>query len=99
MGEEVPNVAKSRPGDLLFPNYGHVMMNVGQGQAIAAPQTGDVVKLVPITSRSYIAIRRIKGAWVPWPRLLAKYQPPKPRKYPVRLMQRSVRKHLMAMER
>lgn len=47
-----------RPGDLLFPHEGHVMMYIGNGNAIHAPRTGDVVRIVPANSRSYIAVRR-----------------------------------------
>jgi cell wall-associated NlpC family hydrolase len=47
-----------RPGDLLFPHRGHVMMYIGGGKAIHAPRTGDVVRIVPANSRTYIAVRR-----------------------------------------
>jgi len=46
-----------QPGDLVFPHAGHVGIYVGNGQMINAPQTGDVVKVGPITK--FYAARRI----------------------------------------
>ncbi len=46
-----------RPGDLVFPNPGHVGIYVGNGQMIHAPQTGDVVKVGPVYN--FYAARRI----------------------------------------
>ena len=46
-----------QPGDLVFPHAGHVGIYVGNGQMINAPQTGDVVKVGPITQ--FYAARRI----------------------------------------
>lgn len=37
-----------KPGDLVFPNAGHVGIYVGNGQMIHAPQTGDVIKVSPV---------------------------------------------------
>lgn len=39
-----------QPGDLIFPNDGHVGMYIGNGQMIHAPQPGDVVKISYIGS-------------------------------------------------
>ncbi len=39
-----------KPGDLVFPNAGHVGIYVGNGQMIHAPQTGDVIKVSPVYS-------------------------------------------------
>jgi peptidoglycan DL-endopeptidase CwlO len=40
-----------QPGDLLFSEgLGHVGMYAGNGQMVHAPQTGDVVKVVPLSS-------------------------------------------------
>lgn len=39
------------PGDLIFPDPGHVGIYIGNGQVIEAPHTGDVVKIVPLWSR------------------------------------------------
>ncbi len=46
-----------QPGDLVFPHAGHVGIYVGNGQMINAPQTGDVVKVGPVTR--FYAARRI----------------------------------------
>ncbi|MFW2487720.1 NlpC/P60 family protein [Clostridium chromiireducens] len=46
-----------KPGDLVFPNPGHVGIYVGNGQMIHAPQTGDVVKVGPVYN--FYAARRI----------------------------------------
>lgn len=46
-----------QPGDLVFPNPGHVGIYVGNGQMIHAPQTGDVVKVGPVYN--FYAARRI----------------------------------------
>lgn len=37
-----------QPGDLVFPEIGHVMMYIGNGYVIQAPHTGDVVKISPV---------------------------------------------------
>ena len=37
--------ANLQPGDLIFPNEGHVAIYIGNGQMIHAPHTGDVVKV------------------------------------------------------
>ncbi|MER6829412.1 NlpC/P60 family protein [Streptosporangium sp. NPDC000563] len=48
-----------QPGDLIFSEgLGHVSMYAGNGQIVHAPQTGDVVKTVPLSSYG----RRIVGA-------------------------------------
>lgn len=46
-----------QPGDLVFPNPGHVGIYVGNGQMIHAPQTGDVVKVGPVYN--FYAARRV----------------------------------------
>ena len=49
------------PGDLILSDgLGHVGMYIGNGQYIHAPQTGDVVKIVPLASRmdSYLGAVR-----------------------------------------
>lgn len=46
-----------QPGDLVFPHAGHVGIYVGGGSYIHAPQTGDVVKVSPVTQ--FYAARRI----------------------------------------
>lgn len=48
-----------QPGDLIFSEgLGHVSMYAGNGQIVHAPQTGDVVKVVPLSAYG----RRIVGA-------------------------------------
>lgn len=37
-----------RPGDMIQPNPDHVVMYVGPGQIVHAPQTGDIVRVAPI---------------------------------------------------
>lgn len=58
VGSAVRSLKEAQPGDLLFPHAGHVMMYIGNGKAIQAPRTGDVVKISDATARTYIAIRR-----------------------------------------
>ena len=57
------------PGDLVFvPGAdgtmqapGHVGMYLGDGYIIEAPQTGDVVKIVPLTAFGQVAAMRHYG--------------------------------------
>ncbi|MFE0461125.1 NlpC/P60 family protein [Kitasatospora sp. NPDC058965] len=61
VGAAVPSLAQAQPGDLIF--YGqdlhHVAMYIGNGQAVHAPHTGDVVRVAQATSIGSIsAIRR-----------------------------------------
>jgi cell wall-associated NlpC family hydrolase len=58
VGQKVSNLAQARPGDLLFPHSGHVMMYLGNGRAIHAPRTGEKIQYADASARSYIAIRR-----------------------------------------
>jgi cell wall-associated NlpC family hydrolase len=60
-GSRVANLRSAKPGDLLFPHTGHVMLYIGKGKAIHSPSSGRVVHTVPASSRSYIAIRRPPG--------------------------------------
>lgn len=57
VGTAIPSLAQAQPGDLLFPNTGHVQMYLGNGQVVEAPRTGGVVQVVPVRNK-YIAIRR-----------------------------------------
>lgn len=69
LGTPVADVSLLRPGDLVFiPGSdgtmqapGHVGMYIGGGLIIEAPQTGDVVKLVPLASFTPIAAMRRYG--------------------------------------
>lgn len=50
------------PGDLVFFGYGspdHVGIYVGGNQYLHAPQTGDIVKVSPLTRSDYMTARRI----------------------------------------
>lgn len=49
-----------KPGDLVFPTTGHVVMYVGGGKVIAAPRTGTVVQYQPLSRfKNIVAARRI----------------------------------------
>jgi cell wall-associated NlpC family hydrolase len=63
-GSVVPiQVSAMLPGDLIFlyPDIGHVEIYAGNGMAISAPQTGDVVKYVSVAydMPSIVGVRRI----------------------------------------
>jgi soluble lytic murein transglycosylase-like protein len=59
-GQPVASLAQARPGDLLAFNspVDHIAIYIGDGKMIAAPQTGDVVKIQDVY-KSPSAIRRI----------------------------------------
>ncbi|WP_326829329.1 C40 family peptidase [Streptosporangium sp. NBC_01810] len=65
-GPQIP-LAQAQPGDLLFwrhdptnPGYvSHVAIYWGDGKMLHAPRTGDVVKLVPVTTRNFAGAVRI----------------------------------------
>lgn len=49
-----------KPGDLIFPHSGHVVMYVGGGKVIAAPYTGTVVQYQPVSKfANPLEVRRI----------------------------------------
>lgn len=63
-GTAVGSLAEARPGDLLFfdyspsrPGIDHVGIYVGDGQMVAAPQPGEVVKMQPVGQPT--VIRRV----------------------------------------
>lgn len=61
-GTPVASTAQVQGGDLLFPEPGHVLLAISPTQAIEAPHTGDVVKVVNLHQYNggrYAAIRRI----------------------------------------
>lgn len=52
-----------RPGDLMFPYPGHVVMALGGGKILEAPHTGAKVRIMPESEYGhYQEIRRIVGA-------------------------------------
>ena len=60
-GKPVP-INQLQPGDIVFPtpnSPGHVVIYIGNGQIVQAPQSGDVVKVSPLSSQgSSIVARR-----------------------------------------
>lgn len=58
VGRAVRSLAAIRPGDLLFPEPGHVLMALGHGLAVEAPHTGTTVRVTPFYS-GFVAIRRV----------------------------------------
>ncbi|GAA3028953.1 C40 family peptidase [Streptosporangium longisporum] len=65
-GPQIP-LSQAQPGDLLFwrhdptnPGYvSHVAIYWGGGKMLHAPRTGDVVKLVPVSTRNFAGVVRI----------------------------------------
>ncbi|MBB2913412.1 hypothetical protein FHS43_004716 [Streptosporangium becharense] len=68
-GPQIP-LAEAQPGDLLFwrhdptnPGYvSHVAIYWGDGKMLHAPRTGDVVKLVPVSTRNFAGAVRVSPA-------------------------------------
>ncbi|MFF4767423.1 C40 family peptidase [Streptomyces sp. NPDC001255] len=63
-GHAVPLGGPFKPGDLLFSRGSatapeHVAMALGAGLAIEAPRTGRPVRIVPLTSMTVLAARRV----------------------------------------
>jgi cell wall-associated NlpC family hydrolase len=52
------NMNTWRPGDLLFPHTGHVLLYIGNGKAVHAPQTGKKIQVVRADYRPMTAVRR-----------------------------------------
>ncbi|MGN6612903.1 MAG: transglycosylase SLT domain-containing protein, partial [Angustibacter sp.] len=48
VGTAVPSMDAARPGDLLVFGNHHIGIYVGDGKMLAAPKTGDVVKIQPV---------------------------------------------------
>lgn len=48
-----------RPGDLIFPHSGHVVMYLGNGKVIHEPKTGDVCKISDVYFGTPCAVRRV----------------------------------------
>lgn len=68
VGVAVVDLDHLRPGDLLFTDshrggtivaYGHVAIYAGGGMQVAAPRTGDVVRLQPVPFERLRAARRV----------------------------------------
>lgn len=66
-GRKVVNINDLCPGDLLFPNWGHVQMYIGSGKVIGAdggdastntPTAGKQVKITNL-KKSYVEMRRL----------------------------------------
>lgn len=58
VGAPVANIQQAQPGDLLFPEPGHVMLYLGNGQAAEAPHTGGQTQNIPVSGMSFVSIRR-----------------------------------------
>lgn len=63
--KEGTSVSRSnlQPGDLVFFGYGsphHVGIYIGDNSYVHAPQTGDVVKISPLTRKDYMGARRVR---------------------------------------
>lgn len=53
----------ARPGDLMFPHPGHVVMYLGGGKIVEAPRPGKNVRVTSVNDyKSYQAVRRIVGS-------------------------------------
>ncbi len=61
VGTAVPSLADAQPGDLIiyFNDRHHVGMYIGNGLAVHAPKTGDVVKVIPADEMTISTIRRV----------------------------------------
>lgn len=59
LGPRVPMTALM-PGDLLW-SPGHIGMYIGNGQMVHAPTTGDVVKVIQVSSMSWSSANRPTG--------------------------------------
>ena len=53
-------VGSLQRGDLIFPDSGHVEIALGDGTALQAPHTGDVVRISPVPAQLW-AVRRVAG--------------------------------------
>lgn len=62
IGEAI-KMGDERPGDLMFPYPGHVVMYLGNGKIVEAPRTGENVRTASVNEYGkYAAIRRVVGA-------------------------------------
>lgn len=53
-GGQVIRPEDIQPGDLVLPSGDHVGMYIGNNQVVHSPQTGDVVRIVSITSQGWL---------------------------------------------
>jgi cell wall-associated NlpC family hydrolase len=61
VGTAVPSMDAARPGDLLVFGNHHIAIYVGEGKMVAAPKSGDVVKIQSVYDRP-TRIRRVLPA-------------------------------------
>lgn len=61
-GTHVPNIASALPGDLVFPESGHVQLYLGNNEIIEAPDFNEVVVRRKEWATSIQEIRRIDAA-------------------------------------
>jgi len=57
-GQAIPN-GQEIPGDLMFPEPGHVVMCIGGGQCVEAAHTGTQVRVRPYDRGEFIVRRRV----------------------------------------
>lgn len=57
-GQSIPNGSEI-PGDLMFPEPGHVVMCVGGGQCVESAHTGTQIRVRPYSSSEFIVRRRV----------------------------------------
>lgn len=57
-GQSIPN-GQEIPGDLMFPEPGHVVMCVGGGQCVEAAHTGTQIRVRPYDRSEFIVRRRV----------------------------------------
>ena len=57
-GTSIP-VTAAIPGDLLFPEPGHVVMCIGGGQCVESPHTGLNVRIRPYSPDEFVVCRRV----------------------------------------
>lgn len=57
-GTKIP-LGSEIPGDLMFPEPGHVVMCIGGGQVVEAPHTGLNVRVRPYSESEFVMVRRV----------------------------------------
>lgn len=61
-GTEVPNLSNALPGDLLFPDDGHVQLYLGNNEIVESPTFGETVTRRAEWASSFSHIRRVDPA-------------------------------------